>query len=522
MKRREISALDLLEESTHLLRALPLSAVAHDFIGTLPFVLGLLFFWYEMVHGAFAAEHAGLASLGLALLFIWMNVWQSLFAASVRQALDGNAGPPRIGRLLILQSIVQPSGLLALPVAAIITLPFAAAFAFYQNLNCMEPEDNLRDTCRKALRAAATAPKQSWILLALLSLLGLILFVNLGVGIFILAKLVNSFLGVESTFTRNPAAIFNSTFLAIVAGLTYLVLDPLVKTAYTLRCFYAASRTSGADLRAALKRLSPAAALLLLLLAPVPSHAQTAISTQRLDNAIDQVIHRPLYSWRLPRRNAAPQSETALERLARSIVEGLSQSFRALSRWYQSAEEWIRDFFRKKQLPETSGGGAPAGAVLRFAAIGICCVLAGMASVMVWRLWRQGADKSPAVESQGVASPVNIDDDNLTAEQLPEEEWLRLGRDLLAQGDYRKGARAFYLAALANLGRRELIRLAKSKTNREYEKELGRRARGVPHVIPAFAESARIYERTWYGDHLADALTLEQLTASLERIRADA
>ncbi len=507
MKRREISALDLLEESGHLLRALPTSAIAYDFIGTLPFVLGLLFFSYDMSRGAFAQEHAGFASLGIALLFIWMNVLQSLFAAQVRKELDGTTRQPPLGRLLVLQSVVQPSGLLAIPVASLITLPLATAYTFYQNLNCMEPEDNVRDACRKALRAAAASPKQSWILLGLLLILGLVLFVNLAVGIFLVAKLVNSFFGIESTFTRSPAAVFNTTYVTIVSGFTYVLLDPLVKTTYTLRCFYEDSRTSGADLRAALKR---PALLALLLLAPLSSHAQSAVPTQQLDNAIDQVIHRPLYSWRLPRRNAAPQ------------VDWFAKILRTLTRWYRNVEEWIRDLFRKNQQQDTSGGGAPASQVLRLATIGICLLLAAVAGVMVVRLWSQRAARSPVVESHAVASPLNIEDESLAAEQLPEEEWLQLGRDLFAQADYRKGVRAFYMAALANLGRRELIRLAKSKTNLEYERELARRARGTPHVIPAFAESARIYERTWYGDHPADATTLEQLDASLERIRADA
>src|SRR5258708_8604180 len=127
-----------------------------------------------------------------------MHVWQSLFAGKVRQELDGNERQPGFRRLLVSQSVIQPSGLLAIPVAALITLPLATAYAFYQNVNCMEPEDNIRDACRKALRAAAASPKQSWILLGLLLVLGLVLFVNLAVGIFLLAKLINTFFGIQS------------------------------------------------------------------------------------------------------------------------------------------------------------------------------------------------------------------------------------------------------------------------------------------------------------------------------------
>ncbi len=512
MKPREISALDLLEESSHLLRALPASAIAYDFIGTLPFVLALLFFWYDMSHGAFAGEHVGLASLGLALLFVWMNVWQSLFALRVRQALDGNPRPQRTARLIAQQSIVQPTCLLAVPAAALVTLPFATAYAFYQNFNCLEPSDNVRETCRQSLRAAVFAPAQGWILLGLLALIGCTLFVNLGAGIFLAAKLVNSFFGLQSTFTRNPSAVFNTSFAAIVAGLTYVLLDPLVKTTYALRCFYAASRTSGADLRAALQRLNPSHVLLLLLLIPPAAlKAQPAIPTPQLDSAIDRVIHQAKYSWRLPRQNTAIQSDSMLERLARAIADGFAK-----------LTEWVRELLRRKPQIDTSGGGAPGGTAIRFTTIAVCLLLAAAATVMAWRLWGQAADQAALVESHAVASPVDIEDETLAAEQLPEEDWLRLGRDLLAQGDYRKGVRAFHLAALANLGGREFIRLGKAKTSREYERELARRARGAPHVIPAFAENVRIYERTWYGDHLADARTLELLNASLERIRADA
>jgi hypothetical protein len=41
-------------------------------------------------------------------------------------------------------------------------------------------------------------------------------------------------------------------------------------------------------------------------------------------------------------------------------------------------------------------------------------------------------------------------------------------------------------------------------------------------VLPAFVESVSIYERTWYGRHIADSATVQELMSSLDRMRADA
>ena len=70
------SAVDLLEEATHLLRANP-SLLASYYFGSLPFILGLLYFWTDMSTGSDAWRHCSEASWGLTLLFIWMKTWQS-------------------------------------------------------------------------------------------------------------------------------------------------------------------------------------------------------------------------------------------------------------------------------------------------------------------------------------------------------------------------------------------------------------------------------------------------------------
>jgi hypothetical protein len=72
------SAVDILEEAMHLLRANAFLLVPY-YCGSLPFILGLLYFWTDMSTGADAWRRCSKAAWGLTLLFIWMKTWQSLY-----------------------------------------------------------------------------------------------------------------------------------------------------------------------------------------------------------------------------------------------------------------------------------------------------------------------------------------------------------------------------------------------------------------------------------------------------------
>ena len=120
------SAVDILEEATHLLRA-NVSLLGPYYFGSLPFILGLLYFWTDMSTGADAWSHCSEASWGLALLFIWMKTWQSLYARGLIERIRGEASPGwglrRMMRAAAIQTVIQPWGILILPIAFIIMLP---------------------------------------------------------------------------------------------------------------------------------------------------------------------------------------------------------------------------------------------------------------------------------------------------------------------------------------------------------------------------------------------------------------
>ncbi len=527
MKDNGKPALEILEEAVHLLRSMPAAALCLYFIGALPFVLGCLYFWADMSEGAFARDHAGLESLLVVLLFVWMNCWQTAFAAELRAKLSGIASPPwtlqRIARTAMVQGGIQPTSFLMLPLAALATLPLAGVFAFYQSVNCVPEATNFAEAISTARKQAARWPRQNWIILSLVSLSGLVCFVNFIVLIFNGAYLLKSFFGIETMATRSMWSMVNSTFFAAVSAFTYLAVDPLVKAGYTLRCFYGDAQSSGEDLRARLRRipagkLTAAAVVAFALLAPV--HAAT-VSTAELDRAMDSVIQQPQFSWRLPRQ-AEPQGQNSgILRFAERIVTGLADIAEGINRGIKALLEWYRKTFGGNdgthELP--SPGGVAAG--MRFLTIFLTASLILIAGFVIYRAFSRRAGPAAMVESRAVPA-VDISSDSASADQLPEEDWLRMGRDLLASGDLRLGIRALYLGALANLARRGLISLTRSKTNRDYRRELERRARAAPHILPAFIESAGIYERTWYGRHPAGGTTVQELIDTLERMRSDA
>ena len=54
----------------------------------------------------------------------------------------------------------------------------------------------------------------------------------------------------------------------------------------------------------------------------------------------------------------------------------------------------------------------------------------------------------------------------------------------------------FIFASLAHLAERNLISLAKFKSNRDYERELRRRGHSFPNVLTFFGENVLVFDRS--------------------------
>lgn len=305
-------AIGLLEESAALIRRAPMELLGIYYLGTAPFVLGFLYFWAEMSRGAYARSYLVGYALLLSVLFCFMKTAQALFAARVRRMVRRELEPPwswrRVGQVLVTQVILQPVGLIILPLAGLAVLPFCYVYAYYTLLGGLSEDAGLdvAGLRRRAWEQAGVRPLQNgllvwltcpWIMAVLflvafllahgilrlapageappfapivvgllilffmwpLNPLGMALAVNLAVAIlagpFLLLKLA----GLETIFTVSQAyAALNTSFLAVVFGLVYLAVDPLAKAAFALKAFYTESLRTGADLRARIADLREA------------------------------------------------------------------------------------------------------------------------------------------------------------------------------------------------------------------------------------------------------------------------
>lgn len=251
---------DLIEEAVHLLRKTPFQVLMRYYIGSMPFILGLLYFWADMSRNAFAQQYCSIEAFGLSTLFIWMKTWQSEFLYCLRSNLiQVQIDPMNFRKFLnkaFRQTIVQPSGLIILPLSLIFALPFAWSYAFYQNFSALDHEKIDLQTCmRHAWHQAKLYPLQNHLILSIIFLFSLFVFLNIGMVIYLIPYMIKMFFGVETIFTISGHAYLNTTFLAVAVGISYLCVDPLIKTIYSLRCYYGLSLHTGEDLLVELNQI---------------------------------------------------------------------------------------------------------------------------------------------------------------------------------------------------------------------------------------------------------------------------
>jgi hypothetical protein len=346
------SGLELLEEAIHLLRATPMQTFAYYYIGALPFVLALLYFLADMSKSADASSRLPGASLCLCILFVWMKCWHGAFTSQL-MAWVGGQEPPRwtagsIAKLVLAQGTVGPVGLVVaamaifpliglyvsnqsmavliamVPLGGILLFVLSWPYAYFQSATVIlgNPSPGRLGGLSffgAPARAASCWPGQNLQAMLLLSMLGLLVWANIVQAMLLPPFLMKKFLDVETVFSRGGFDPSNTTFLAIGLGLTYLLMDPLVKAFYTLRCFYWQSFHNGQDLLAELKAAARAGGktlgvlivLLLVTASPRPSLRIADCGLQKLKRAV---------TWRqTPHRREVNPGDQALVRTSRRV-----------------------------------------------------------------------------------------------------------------------------------------------------------------------------------------------------------
>lgn len=500
------SSLDLLEEATYLLRSAPAAAVAAYYAGTLPFLLGFLFFWADMSRDAYAPEQTAPAALGVAALFVWMSAWQAVFAQSLRTVLTGGR-PASFRRLAFIQATLQPTKFFILPIAAIVTFPLGSVFAFYQNLMTVPYEDaGLREIMSLARRQSRLWPMQNWGAIGLLVVLAVVIFANIGALLFLIPQLLKSFLGIQTELARSQVMALNSTFLAITVALTYAIVDPLIKSVYVLRCFYGESLATGEDLKVQLKSIAAQILLAVVCLSGLALQAQPP--APEMNRSIDEVLKRSEFAWRLPHRAHTPPAENWLTR-------ALDTAAKKLDEWSDAVAKWLHERFRPKQTKGPGKEPLPALRLWFYVLLGIAILIF---LVLFIRIFRRRARLTAQAEPLAVASPDLVSDDT-RADQLAPDEWLRTARECIARNELRLAIRALYLANLSYLGGNSLIAIDCGKSNNDYARELRRRARSKPEIVPVFSDTVAVFERSWYGMHDVTAELVARVEENLAATR---
>ncbi len=545
----EKRAIEILEEAVRLLKISPIRYLTYYYTGSLPFVLGLLYFWGDMSTRALSDQHCAVAAFGLSLLFIWMKFWQTLFTVHISATIHSmpvfKGSLKNIIQIIAIQTMIHSTGLFILPIAFVLAFPFAWLYAFYQNVTVLgaDVSGGARSVSSRAWIQANLFPGKNLLLLFILSLFGGFIFLNIGISIYLLPHLLNKLLGLETIFTMSGFSVLNTTFLVAACSMVYLCLDPIVKTVYVIRCFYGQAIRTGEDLKAKLEGVSfalKASSLSLLILFsggfPDNGLAQEPISNTfvkqgleirvlpgQLDRSIQEVIHQREFLWRLPieKSKQEKQDKASFEWLA-LIKEWLGskakQYIKAFGGWMVKVLKWIGNL-----MPEIKPeyGETDTGRSVNAVRTALYLLVAFLLIVMLYylrRFWKQRYLRPVPAVAEEVRPVPDLFDEQVSADELPVEQWLSLAKKLIADGSFRPALRALYLAILVHLSEKEKLTLAGYKSNREYEVELKRRAHNFPELVHDFSASVALFDRAWYGSYPVSLRDLDHFSRVQERI----
>lgn len=526
----------MIEQAFYLTKMLPAGTFFSYYLGTMPFIIGILYFFNDMSKNAFAHEYCLSASLGLAFLFAWMRTWQAIFSIKtyefIGQYPERSWSFGSVAHLITTQTIVHASAILILPLASFILVPFAWVFAMYQMVLVQdEPDHTIKSLLKNNFFIATKHTFVNHSLIGILSGFELFVFLNIAIAIYTLPFLAKSLLGIESSFTMGGFNMFNTTFLLSACCITHLLVDPLIKIVYAIQKYNSQSLKTGDDLISELGRLkhkTKIKTLVPILLvcffmpgilpssqaaettqvsnpifkqAASPEISRASIPSKELDKAVKKILSRREYTWRMPKDKIKKQDEphgfiyTALKWVASQI----KTAGEAVAAWLEKIYEWFRKLFEqdKKPLePKDPESLIKPGHL----ATGLIVLVIILLSAIFLHFKKLKPEK-PAPPENTEKIILDINDENILADSLPGDQWLALARDLLEKKELRLAIRALYLGILALLADRHLVKIARHKSNRDYQLELSSKNPEPKTLIDDFTRIVQTVDSVWYGMH---------------------
>ena len=222
---------------------------------------------------------------------------------------------------------------------------------------------------------------------------------------------------------------------------------------------------------------------------------------ETLNEAIDNVLQRRVYQWRMPRTEIQEEEQKKRGPIAsffKWLGDALGSALKYIGELIRQLIEWLENLIPESSPePRKNGGGWMTP--VRMLLIALLVVLTGGLVYGVFRLLKKRVLSSPIhAVAADVAAP-DLAEEGISASELPADQWLGMAQQMIDKGDLRLAMRAFYLATLARLGDRELLTIEFYKSNLEYQRELGRRACQKNELRSAFSTSIIHFERIWYG-----------------------
>jgi hypothetical protein len=240
------------------------------------------------------------------------------------------------------------------------------------------------------------------------------------------------------------------------------------------------------------------------------------LPTSDVNQQLDRVLTAPEYAWRNPSKAEAPPGW--LEQFQDWLKAGMQSFSHALSRLGRTIGRWLNSLL--PQGPGLSPGGNGDGMVL-VAQVLSWITIAGAGAVLTLILVKVLSRKLAVTPPKApvLAPTPDLESEETTADQLPEDDWLQLARQKAADGDLRQALRALFLATLSLLGAHGLILIRKSKSNFDYERELKRKLSLAPGLDEIFSADRKLFERCWYGAHPVTVTEFEQSDSLYQRLK---
>lgn len=235
-----------------------------------------------------------------------------------------------------------------------------------------------------------------------------------------------------------------------------------------------------------------------------------------VNQQLDRVLTAPEYAWRNPSKVEAPPGW--LEQF-RDWLRDLFGSFgRALGRLGRSISRWLASLFPHVSGIPTGGTDGMSTVAQVLSWVTIVGAVTVLTLILVKIISRRRRTVAPPAVPTAAPTP-DLESEDTTADQLPDDEWLRLARQKVDEGDLRQALRALFLAALALLGAQGLVLIRKSKSNFDYERELRRKLNAAPGLDEIFSADRKLFERCWYGAHPVSIAEFEQSDTLYQRLK---